>query len=489
MILSYILHGHVPTYDLSTPHPEPLLHDKLKQATNLLDLDVETLTAHFSASRFSYSTQALPVNVLLDTLIRPLGETDDHSSESCIIWKSDPKQSRSHVVLGNTARAGGQWVDNPVKASLEIGTLSYAGMLSLPGYSFLEHYWARTGKKCPPFLRPSRRLVADYFATYPSQVGIDDALYCGQTVGGVSRTPMGFHIASHNISCKHLVLASGTFGELVPARPLLQPLLSLPTNLPSPEPLLVIGSGFSAADMIISAPPSQKLIHIFKWAPDSTPSPLRACHQQAYPEYAGVYKQMKLAALTAGMSKDPRSKGRRPSSFDVSRDWSSVYEGLPNTVVDDVKIEGKTAMVTLRANDGSTFQRRISGLAYLVGRRGSLDYLEADLRKEVWPESNPGDLLTGTSLREKANESLEVAENVYIVGSLTGDSLVRFACGSCVWVAGRILNSHKSSGSNESSGASCGSSKTSSPFVQSSRGLEGHNEASMSLGDDWDGTE
>ena len=37
-------------------------------------------------------------------------------------------------------RPGGQWAENSVSASWEIGTLSYAEMLSLPGYAYAEHY-------------------------------------------------------------------------------------------------------------------------------------------------------------------------------------------------------------------------------------------------------------------------------------------------------------------------------------------------------------
>ena len=77
MILSYILHGHIPYYSANPPHPDPLLHAKLRHAAPLLDVDVVTLTEHFAASRLSYSTQALPVNVLLDTLIRPSVDVED----------------------------------------------------------------------------------------------------------------------------------------------------------------------------------------------------------------------------------------------------------------------------------------------------------------------------------------------------------------------------------------------------------------------------
>ena len=444
MITSYILHGNIPTYDSSHPHPESLLDAKVKASQDLLNLDVDSLTEHFGASRFPYSTQALPVNVLLDTLVRPHGETEESEKETCVTWRHDPLRVVSHIVFGSARYAGGQWVENPVKASWDIGTLSYANMLSLPGYSYAQHYLKVHGEALPSYVRPSRKAVATYFAAYPFQVGIEDTIHCGQRVAGITRTEDGFYIASHRLKCKHLVLASGIFSELIPARPLLQPLLRLPGSVENTrrEPLLVVGSGFSAADVIISAPPSQRIIHIFKWAPTTSPSPLRACHHQAYPEYAGVYRRMKMAALDSQASRNRRPRvSRSTSSFDSSRNWESVYEGCPNTFIANVQVHGDTAIITLQRDDGAQVQRTISGLAYVIGRRGSLNYLDDALRQEVCGPIPDTDMLSGRSLREKALENLEVAPDVFLVGSLTGDSLIRFAFGSCTYAAGKIIGS------------------------------------------------
>ena len=446
LILSYILHGHIPHYDPSKRHPDPILHSKLLKASYLLDLDVDDLTAHFNASRLSYSTQALPINVLLDTLLRPLADTEPEQLQSCVQWRREPDKSVSHVVLGNTPHAGGQWADNPVAASWDIGALSYLEMLSLPGYSFAEHYTTLHGKHPVDFHRPTRREVADYLATYPERVGISDTIFRSTTVERIVRTATGFHIRSPDIHCKHLVLASGTFSHLIPTRPLLQPLLNLPPppTLAAP-PILVVGSGFTAADIIISTPPHQKIIHIFKWAPDERPSPLRACHPQAYPEYAGVYRRMKMAAIKSSGPKavfSPLKRGKSNPFFE-SRNWESVYEGLPNTAIKGVKILDNGATVTLQGDDGSTFERKVAGLEYVVGRRGSLQYLDKSLQAEVlgYSGDSVGDAasISGLTLRTKVEENLEVAPDVFVIGSLTGDSLVRLAFGGCVYAAREMM--------------------------------------------------
>ena len=451
LILSFILHGNIPYYNTAHPHPDPILHAKLVDSPCLLDVDVPSVTAHFNASRLSYSTQALPINVLLDTLIRPLSDTEPGTYRSCVEWRYEPQRVASHAVLGNTVHAGGQWADNPVAASWDIATLSYAEMLSLPGYTIEDHFRA-TSKEIPTdFHRPSRREVAQYLAAYPKAVGIGNAIWPARMVENVTRVPDGFQIGSHKLHCERLILASGIFSHLIPARPQLQPLLQLPprpfeTNIP----LLVVGSGFTAADIIISnslgSSPKRKIVHIFKWAPDERPSPLRACHPRAYPEYAGVYRRMKLAAIRALGKNDVLSPLRNPKAnpFFDPRDSEDMYEGLPNTYIKEAAIRDGIGTVTLEDSTGHILERKISNLEYVIGRRGSLQFLDRGLRADVLggeaAQHDTTASISGQSLRAKAEEDLEVAIDVFTIGSLTGDSLIRFAFGGCVYAARGILS-------------------------------------------------
>jgi hypothetical protein len=404
----------------------------------------------------------LPLNTLLDTLIRPNADTEINP-ESCVEWKYQPERAVDHVVLTSGSDAGGQWVDNPVSTNPDIGTLSYSEMLSLPGYSYAEHYELQNNACLPELQRPSRAEVADYFAVYPHAVGTQDSLYSSVRVASVSRTNNGFYIGSHGIFCKHLVLATGIFTENIAPPPLLSSLAKL--NTPS-EPLLIIGSGFSAADVIISVPSHRKILHIFRWAPDTRPSPLRGCHHAAYPEYAGIYRQMKLAAMA---SKKPRTASpmmrRKSNPFFSHRDWASVYEGLPNAEVIGVQSEGRSTRLRIQLESGDTIERTVGGLEYVVGRRGNLDYLCAPLRREVLsaPErfENPTEqaLLSGRSLRPKIEIDFEVAPGIFVIGSLTGDSLVRHAFGGCVAAASRVMGTTTSLVGEKCADAGCGVSK------------------------------
>ncbi|KAJ5676483.1 uncharacterized protein N7477_002116 [Penicillium maclennaniae] len=473
MILSYILHGHLPFYSDNPPHPDPLLDAKLKDAPDLLHADVDALTAHFAASRLSYSTQALPVNVLLDTLVRPSVDIDETGTTSNVEWRHVPEKAVSHLVFGKPSYPGGQWTEDPHGANWDIQTLSYAAMLSLPGYSFADHYRKATGHDLPPYTRPTRREIADYFGAYPAAVDIDDVFRCGEELKGISRTTDGFYIQSHNLHCKRVVLASGIFSELLPPTPILKPIFQ--TYSRPDTPLLVIGSGFSAADAIISASSDQKILHVFKWSPEDRPSPLRSCHQRAYPEYAGVYRLMKRAALAANATKSQPLKSRRGSStpFLENRNWDDVYEGVCNVEITDVKVVGELAQVSFRRADGSSLTRSVRGLVYAAGRRGTLNYLDTALRSEVLGHEMIDLAVTGQTLRAKATEDLQVAPGVYIIGSLTGDSLVRFAYGGCVSTAGHLLGDRDTDRATRSMPSSVVSTRPSSSLAVMN-GIDGH---------------
>lgn len=410
---------------------------------NLLQLTPD-LYAHF-ASSLRYSTQALPVNTLLDTLVRPNADTELNPI-SCVEWQYEPEKAISHVAIGDTQHAGGQWADNPVDASTDIGTLSYAEQLSLPGYSYADHVAKKEMQGQCDFVRPSRTEVAEYLRAYPEAVGIAGAVFAETRVDDVHRTKDGFVIGSLSIKCKHLVLASGTFNVNIPPPTSLAPIAQLNSI---ETPLLVIGSGFSAADVIISAPSTRRIVHIFKWAPEKRPSPLRGCHHTAYPEYAAVYRQMKIAAVSSNKTRAAKSPmtRRKSTPFFTKRDWD-LYEGMPNAEIIDVSLPDNagTATIIIRLTSGETITREVGGLDYVVGRRGTLNFLSNELRTEILsaPDQvtpvNTQALISGRTLRTKAETSTEVAKHVFIVGSLTGDSLIRHAIGGCVFAAGRITD-------------------------------------------------
>jgi hypothetical protein len=420
------------------------LDAKLRVLPDLLHVTPETWS-HFG-SDMKYSSHALPINTLLDTLIRPDADTCINPV-SCVEWRYHPERAISHIVLGSAKSAGGQWTLTEGVDIDQTSTLSYAEFLSLPGYTMAQHYLRVNGTPMPELERPSREFVAAYYAQYPSAVGIAKSVHMSSQVGSIVREENGFRLQPMNVVCKRLVLGTGIFDHFISPPPS-SPMSLLTKCHSSNLPLLIVGSGYSAADAIISSP-NRKIIHVFKWDPTNGPSPLKGCHHQAYPEYASVYRQMKKAAAKAhGKSSlivSPLVR-RQSNSYFGKRDWDCMYEGLPNASVEAVKNQGSHSIVRIRQEDGTSIEYTIGGYKYLIGRRGSLSYLDAQLRTEVFQSQPSGKIsfkelsnISGRTLRSKAEVDTEIAPSVFIIGSLTGDTLVRHSFGSSVYAASRIL--------------------------------------------------
>jgi hypothetical protein len=158
---------------------------------------------------------------------------------------------------------------------------------------------------------------------------------------------------------------------------------------------------------------------------------------------------MKVAAISSNKTRTVKSPTarRRSNPFSQSRDWN-LYEGFPNASITTVSTSPDTSAVTVTIllASGNSTTRTVGGLAYVVGRRGTLSFLSPALRTEIMSSNdhilpvNTQSLISGRSLRAKAELSLEVARNIFITGSLTGDSLIRHSIGGCVFAAGRIMD-------------------------------------------------
>jgi len=322
-------------------------------------------------------------------------------------------------------------------------------MLSLPGYTFFDHYRKLYGEDMSIFTRPTRGDVSSYYAQYPKETGILSTISLSRYVYQVERagdfeflvrvlhtskdagqlqTPIPYVIR-----CKHVVLASGISTRLLSPPPHLQQIpeyvVSGADNYNSSAAVLAVGSGFTTADILLSAHPNQKIIHIYKWDRTGS-SPLKGCHPSAYPEYAMVYRKMKLAAINSVTISPTVSEQR-------------LYEGLPNAEVISVTPHPSapdSLEVTFKLSGCVTpVTRRVGRLAYFVGRRGDLSYLSPKIQAELGI-SHTAECISGDTLRSRVAANVEVTKGIFAIGSLTGDSLVKFGFGSGTYAAGRILH-------------------------------------------------
>ncbi|KAG5357997.1 hypothetical protein CJU89_4490 [Yarrowia sp. B02] len=541
LCLSYILHGNVPYYNPHVPHPDPELHRLLKPyergGKSLLDAvsDREVLQ-HVIDKGPHFRSSMLPVNLLLDLLVvsDEINYVSRDQMDSRITWVHEPDRAVDHVIIGT--HPGGQWAQSDSSTtSPDDQCLSYAEMLSLPGYPFSSHYREKYGKAPPEFLRPQRRDIASYFDVYPDVVGIADSLIIG-TVIEVDQTSKGYSVSyngqvglmtpgSESVpgspsgtqapwtpkrSCKltatNVVLATGIFdkpsqfkthkhancsaksllynaectgmtlNELIDKR--FNGLFHFDRS--SSDTTLVVGSGFSAADVISSTlKEGGRVLHLFKWG--DKPCPLKGFPRELYPEYASIYRWMKVAQKRAnsGVVAVPKK-----CKFDEN---GCHYEGLANTTI----LSAEDGVLRLELPGGEIVTREVGNVRICVGRTGSLQFLsnrilrELDLahqeaytvnkhtisKRILSPRKEDSRGLTDCGLNHP-NRSLsnggpktpdsagaspcnggdsalcevnhafygdfQVLPNLYAIGSLAGDSLVRFVLGGAAAV-GKLL--------------------------------------------------
>lgn len=547
LCLSYILHGHVPYYNPKNPHPDPELHRLLEAyehkpgGKSLLDaVSNKDVLQHVIDKGPHFRSSMLPVNLLLDLLVvsDEINYVSRDQMDSRIEWIHEPERAIDHVVIGT--HPGGQWAQSDTSTTTpDDQCLSYAEMLSLPGYPFSTHYKEKYGKTPPEFLRPKRKDIASYFDEYPDRVGISDSLIIGTVIEVDIRSKGGYTVSyngqvglmtpgsesvpgspnggspwsgsrspSCHLTAKNLVLATGIFDKPSQFKTHKHANCSSKSLLYNSEctgmtlnelidkrfnglfhfdhsdsdVTLVVGSGFSAADIISSTfKQGGRVLHLFKWG--DKPCPLKGFPRELYPEYASIHRWMKLAAAAQKRgSTNGIVTARDKCKFEAN---GCHYEGLANTTILSVE----DGVLKLELPSGEVLTRQVGSVRICVGRTGSLQFLSnrilhaLDLaqqeaytvnkhtiskrilnpqRKEgltdcgikhpnrpssgpKTPDSagaSPCNYAGGDSLCEAADHAFygdfQVLPNMYAIGSLAGDSLVRFVLGGAAAV-GKLL--------------------------------------------------
>lgn len=409
LLLSYILDGNIPEYDPTTygPHPDPVIHNILVKHPNMLEASLDQAVLDYVAvSYYSfYGLDTLPVNLLMDSL-RVSSESDYshlNNIHSRIRWVKRPSMHQDFMIISDSD-AGGQWTDFTVDQP-DCRVLGYAEMFSLPGFQFSVFEKNRTGSYPQEYYRPLRREVGDYYLEYARWLGIKVQRGRVQNI-----EPIGtdfFITTTENgtrkqYKAQQIVLATGAF--MVNGSSVCSKCRNIPLD-PDAQLTLVVGTGVSAADAVLSS--SNPVVHIYKWeSSDGAPTPLRRYSEHLYPEYKRVFELMKL----------------RHGEID-----GRAYVGLPNAEIVDIKKTG----VTIRMATGHLCKMSISQIEMRAGRQGSLKYASHVLNSDVGT-------INYQTIRKHVDLSKAVP-NVFVIGSLLGDTLVRFSTGACVATAAKLI--------------------------------------------------
>lgn len=492
-----------------------------------------------------YSVNTNPIALLVDTLIA--SDEARFASLACkqsrIKWVHLPDTAVPHIVFGASPAPGGQWAFSDNNSSVlhpdekDQQSLSYAEMLSLPGYSFTEFFLTANTNQIDDYVRPCRGDISRYYAAYPHQLGLENVFQSSTVVTSVDSVINDSGERIFRVDYLHLkdptvrltiqtpvvVLASGVFEKplkelrknsihqrpvspgIMPTRLLppqgvsredleadissREPAVLVPQCVPSDGPspaVLVIGSGVSAAEAVARCGQTSNVIHAFQWS-NANPSPLRRLARESYPEYARILKLMKRAVKAqrealAQPTTSPHDTGldqvaitmRQP--LDDGNKPHSWYLGVANALVQSVSPCGRVTLLLPGEMGNRTITANVSKIKICTGRSGSLEYLGPSVRRLAGLRSVNADLgsISKTFLETHAREfskdevsdddSLSICSNdlpdccppspkpgaasspgtschlrlghgLYAIGSLTGETLVRFMLGGCMWVA------------------------------------------------------
>ncbi|XP_043247767.1 oxidative stress-induced growth inhibitor 1-like [Colletes gigas] len=436
-----------------------------------------------------------PLAVLMDQLQHPCVDAG-LDLPSLLTWKSLEQHPEhkviDHVVLGK-GQPGGAWQT----MDPNVLTISLNRWMSFPDLEIREweklieseqHRLASSTddgpfqEKLNASKTPSRisvGTVAAYYKDYVRRKGLEQYFQCGTTVTSVRPVRVsnvdeadnrygwmveGFENNAGKLfryRCKRVVLATGTTDlsnrlgipgddsrpdwvthDLNDLESRLDRLVDQHHDEEQPvDPVLVIGSGLSAADAIIAARFRGiiPVLHAFRdssteWSKSNTErihnkyDRLQGLPSSMYPEYHKVYEMMADGGTNYPLYK--ALKGYTLVGFGENRDDSMDVD------------ESQRRMVTLLAPDGQLKTFRVSVVAILIGYKPDLSYVEADgiglgkfPDKPIDGKSNPIEVDDFTYEVTKAPRT-----GLYALGPLVGDNFVRYLLGGAFGILAHILN-------------------------------------------------
>ena len=425
-----------------------------------------------------------PVSVLFDTLQFPNADFG-MNHPSCLKWKYDETNCIDHLVIGQ-GPPGGSW--NDMISCTETYSVSFSRWMQLPDLPISSTKYgiaASKGSLAADKLtsvedeRISLSNVAKYYKYYVatqklSKYFVNNAIVTSVRfsdkhnlwyVTGWQRTCGPFNYWSHNV-----VLATGNNdlpnrlkvrGENYPfvlhSISEMDKLLNDAKNCNLHECVLIIGSGLSAADAIITCKQHNIPVkHVFRRHPDDPALIFNQLPENMYPEYHAVHEAM---ARSFHSSTHVTSSTLTPSSGSSTTSSSSstgsapsvsptaTYTPFPMHTVAEIR-KNKEVVLTnlLKPDDCSTLPCRttvkVSYVLALIGRRPELSFVKPkELRSQlpmfpgeaINPRSNP------LRIHPYTHECIS-QKSLYAMGPLVGDNFVRFVQGAALAIARNIIS-------------------------------------------------
>ncbi|KAK5977081.1 Pregnancy-induced growth inhibitor [Trichostrongylus colubriformis] len=417
--LSAFLSGVLPYYNPDTPHPDPLMHEKLLEnlGQSLIDQDLEwcyTLDSVGGATR--------PLSVLYDSLVRP-GADLGAQIPSRLSWQRDETRRIPHLVLGETP------IEKKKKKKKRSGD-DCCLLFLVVGFTWL--FDLRVASRNTPgakrflFRLPSCAIV-EYMKSYVKELGLTKNILPHTKVTSVKKTGDLWTVSGKrkdglgfSYTAKHVVLACGKVKnrklELPthnPSLPIVYDILSMRSHLmqdctlgtsANDARVVVIGDGISSADAVrLCLEQEIPVLHVMRRTErqlrNTVLSRLSPLH---YGEYHSIYRLM------------------------IGRDTHPLYEmSYASTVID---VDQKS-VITITTPKGNRYEK-CSMLMVCIGRMSDLEGMLAEK-------------YTFTGYQSDEDPTL------FCAGSFAGDHFVRYVVGGCLDVARSINDYYKDSNNND----------------------------------------
>ncbi|CAF1240254.1 unnamed protein product [Rotaria sp. Silwood1] len=459
IVLSYILSGHIPYWN-GCPVSNDYLNMKLEQYVkdgSLLEQDLEFLSNGLEGRSRN------PVSLLIDNLIHPDADLGAHL-QSKIKWRHDPSLSIDHICLGRGG-IGGIW--NRL-TSKHLQTISMANWMELPNYpmaTFRQHrrmYQCRlltNNEQITTNDNNSRRATYDeirsYYIHYVKRNRLTNFFRNGYEITSIERvcidapyyddlieeirTPEAlWEIRGYNeqtkdsfiIHAKYVVLATGISHEITKPLGIIGEQASQSftyTNLhhieeliinkkqltKNSKPLLVIGCGLTAIDVILLCQQySIPVLHVFRRTIDDHELVLNQLSANIYPEFERIKELIKQSTITS-----------------MSSEW--FYQCCTQSEVISITEDGTVHIRNLRTQIIKDYN--ISFVVRLTGTEIKLPFLRSLISKKK---------NHGININPYTYECVDF-ENIYALGALAGDKLIRFLQGGALACAASLFKKYR----------------------------------------------
>lgn len=507
--LSFLLSGYWPYYCPNDqdygPHPNQLLHKRLlyycakhnhtqdldSKLCSLMECDLRNLSKGLT-DRITN-----PIALLMDQLQHPNADIGQ-CHPSTLKWIFKKNCQIDHIVVGSNSSPGGLWQTLAKVTSKHnqnnVLTLSKRSLMQLPVLKIrdkLEEYGTNMEQILPDNRIPYH-VVAEYYQKYVDHFHLSEFfrtqtqivhLEWNETENCFIADAIDKQNNCIRFLAKRVVLAKGTsnspkllniLGETLPfvfhSLTKLEQIIKQ-TQLNSSwkkylakkkqvDPILIVGSGLSAADALILLSQrfqnkSVRVIHLFRKSIQDRSlifNQLISNDDATYPEYYQVFQHMKASIKNVQCLACFSQASSLTTQY--SQLWFEKYQAYQQCILTSITNKSKKRLATLEfINENSEQCLRchkpirhkttieISSALILIGSNPQISFISNDIQNKLpLNPSIPLDLRYNPIDLDMYTYQCKQIPRLYALGPLAGDNFVRYLQGGALAIANHIWN-------------------------------------------------